>query len=472
MNHPAQLPIVEPGPRPIAQSEPLHPKGSYAFVSLGCPKNLVDSERMLGLLQLDGYRLVHEPRGADFVVVNTCGFIERAREESYTAIHEMLDLKRRGEIKGVIVSGCLAEREKEALLDSCPEIDHLVGVFGREHVTKVADRLLGGLTEQRSVFQPAPSRPLSDRNRLRITPRHFAFLKISEGCDRLCTFCAIPKMRGKHASKPLEEVLAEARELAADGVRELNIVAQDTTYYGLDLYGRPMLPELLRELDQVEGLDWIRVMYLYPMYFSDELIDVLAGARRIVPYLDLPLQHINDTVLRRMQRRVKRAETEELLGKLRSRIDRLVLRTTFITGFPGESDEQFAELEEFVVQQRFERLGVFTYSLEPDTPAARLDGHLSDEVKFERRDRLMAVQQEVAFQWNERQIGRQLDVLLDVPVPDAKDAWIGRSYADAPDVDSVVYVSGKKLRAGQIVPCEVVASQEYDLVAAAIGRGR
>jgi ribosomal protein S12 methylthiotransferase len=450
----------------------MQSKGSYAFVSLGCPKNLVDSERMLGLLQLDGYRLVSEPEGADFVVVNTCGFIERARDESFAAIHEMLELKRRGAIKGVIVSGCLAEREKESLLEKCPDIDQLVGVFGREHVTKVADRLMGGLSEQRSIFQPAPSRPLSDRNRLRITPPHFAFLKISEGCDRLCTFCAIPKMRGKHASKPIEEVLAEARELAADGVRELNIVAQDTTYYGMDLYGRPRLAELLRELDRVEGLDWIRVMYLYPMYFSDELIEVLAGARRIVPYLDLPLQHINDGMLRRMQRRVKRAETEELLSKLRSSIGNLVLRTTFITGFPGETDEQFDELAEFVAQQRFERLGVFTYSLEPDTPAARLDGHLPDEVKAERRERLMAVQQEIAFGWNERQIGRQLDVLLDAPLPEARDAWIGRSYADAPDVDSVVYVTGKKLRSGQIVPCEIVASQEYDLVAAALGRGR
>ena len=252
-------------------------KGTYAFVSLGCPKNLVDSERMLGLLQLDGYRLVAEPDGADLVVVNTCGFIEQARQESYGAIHDMLALKRRGGTKGVIVSGCLAEREKEALLEQCPEVDYLVGVFGRESVTKVADRLLGGLHEQRTVFQPAPTSPLSDRSRLRITPRHFAYLKISEGCDRLCTFCAIPKMRGKHATKPIEEVLAEARELVADGVRELNIVAQDTTYYGMDLYGRPRLAELLGELDRIEGLDWIRVMYVYPMYVTDELINVLAA---------------------------------------------------------------------------------------------------------------------------------------------------------------------------------------------------
>ncbi len=407
-------------------------KGRYAFVSLGCPKNLVDSERMLGLLQLDGYQLVDDPRGADFAVVNTCGFIESARQESFAAIDEMLDLKRRGKLRGVIVSGCLAERQRGALLESRPEIDHLVGVFGREEVTKVADRLLGGLTEQRTIFRPAPTHPLPDTARLRITPRHFAFLKISEGCDRLCTFCAIPRMRGKHYTKPMEEVIAEARELAADGVRELVIVAQDTTYYGMDLYGRPRLAELLRELEHVEGLDWIRLMYFYPMYVSDELIDTIAQSKRIVPYLDMPLQHINDRMLRRMQRRVNREQTLELLAKLRTRIPDLVLRTTFITGFPGETDAEFEELLAFVTEQQFERLGVFTYSFEPDTPAARLPEHLPEELKNERRDRLMEAQQKVAFQWNNAQIGRRLDVFIESAVPDERNAWIGRSYADAP----------------------------------------
>jgi ribosomal protein S12 methylthiotransferase len=447
-------------------------KGTYAFVSLGCPKNLVDSERMLGLLQLDGYRLVSDPKGADFVVVNTCGFIERARQESFATIDEMLQLKRAGHTRGVIVSGCLAERDKESLLSTCPDVDHLVGVFGREEVTKVADRLIGGLDEQRTVFRPAPSRPLSDRDRLRITPRHFAFLKISEGCDRLCTFCAIPKMRGKHATKPIEEVIAEAEELAADGVRELNIVAQDTTYYGIDLYGEPRLPELLTELNKIEGLDWIRVMYLYPMYFTDELIDVLATSEKILPYLDLPLQHINDTMLRRMQRRVDRASTEELIGKLRVRIENLVLRTTFITGFPGETDEQFEELVEYVRCEKFERMGVFTYSYEADTPSARIPGHLPDEVKQARCDRLMAVQQENAFAWNEAQVGKRFDVLLDAPVPGEKNAWLGRSYADAPDVDGVVFVTGKKLKAGKIVPVEIVATNAYDLVGVAVDKPR
>jgi ribosomal protein S12 methylthiotransferase len=447
-------------------------KGRYSFVSLGCPKNLVDSERMLGRLRLDGYELVDDPRGADFVVVNTCGFIEAARQESFAAIDEMLELKRRGQLRGVIVSGCLAERQRETLLDSRPEIDHLVGVFGREEVTKVADRLLGGLTEQRTVFHPAPTHPLPDTARLRITPRHFAFLKISEGCDRLCTFCAIPRMRGKHYSKPMDEVVAEARELAADGVRELVIVAQDTTYYGMDLYGRPRLAELLRELEQVDGLDWIRLMYFYPMYITDELIDTIAASSRIVPYLDMPLQHINDRMLRRMQRRVNRQETEQLLTKLRTAIPNLVMRTTFITGFPGETEAEFDELVDFVRQQRFERLGVFTYSFEPDTPAARLPDHLPEEVKQERRDRLMAAQQEMAFDWNDAQVGRQLDVLMDAAVPNEKNAWVGRTYADAPDVDGVVYVTGKRLSAGALVRCEIVARSGYDLAAVPVGNPR
>lgn len=447
------------------------PKGTYAFVSLGCPKNLVDSERMLGLLQIDGYKLVHDAQGADFVVVNTCGFIERARTESFTAIDEMLELKRQGGTKGVIVSGCLAERQKEDLLKDRPGIDYLVGVFGREEITRVADRLVGRLEEQRSVFQPAPIRALSDRNRLRITPKHFAYLKISEGCDRLCTFCAIPKMRGKHATKPMEEVVREAEELAADGVRELIIVAQDTTYYGMDLYGEPRLAELLRRLEKVEGVDWIRLMYFYPMYITDELIDVISHSRKIVPYIDMPLQHASDGMLKRMARRVTRSETEHLLEAMRERIENLAVRTTFITGFPGETDEQFNEMVEFVQKHKFERMGVFTYSPEPGTPAMNLDEHLSEEVMNARRDKLMEVQQAISYAWNQKQVGRTVDVILDQPVPNEKNVWVGRSWADAPDVDGLVFVTGdqKKLHAGDIVPVEIVAVQEYDLIGVVAG---
>ena len=447
---------------------------TYAFVSLGCPKNLVDSERMLGLLQLEGYKLVSEPDGADFVVVNTCGFIERARTESFAAIDEMLALKKQGRTRGVIVSGCLAERQKEQLLEDRPGIDHLVGVFGREEITRVADRLLGNLDEQRTVFKPAPIRALPDNGRLRITPGHFAYLKISEGCDRLCTFCAIPKMRGKHASKPIESVVAEAEELAADGVRELIIVAQDTTYYGMDLYGQPRLTELLTKLEDVAGIDWIRLMYFYPMHIDDALIGTIANSEKILPYIDIPLQHASDNMLRRMSRRVTRSGTEELLGRLRSRIKNLALRTTFITGFPGETDDDFTQLVDFVTEQRFERMGVFTYSLEPDTPAASLPDHVADDVKEARREQLMEVQQSISFEWNDSQIGRTIEVILDQSVPDEKNIWVGRSTFDAPDVDGLVFVTGDqhRLRAGDIVPAEVVAVQEYDLVAVAAGKGR
>jgi len=448
------------------------PKGRYSVVSLGCPKNLVDSERMLGLLKLDGYELVDDPRGADFVVVNTCGFIEQARHESKSVIAEMIELKRQGAIGGLIVSGCLAERQREALIEEFPQIDQLVGVFAREQVTKVADRLVGQLSEQRAVFQPAPTQALSDRRRLRITPRHFAYLKISEGCDRLCTFCAIPRMRGKHVSKPIDEIVAEAEELAADGVRELIIVAQDTTYYGMDRYGKPRLAELLEALNRVEGLDWIRLMYLYPMYFDQRLIELIADGSRIVPYLDMPLQHSHDTMLRRMQRRVDRQQTEDLLSQLRAAIPELVLRTTLITGFPGETEEHFADLVDFVRRQRFERLGVFTYSLEPDTPASRLPGQVEEAVKEARRARLMTLQQGIAFDHNHQQIGRRRDVIIDASLPGEDNVWIGRTTSDAPQIDPVVYVTGERLRVGQIVPCEIASAQEYDLVGVPVGRPR
>src|SRR3954447_12014993 len=372
---------------------------TFAFVSLGCPKNLVDSERMLGKLAQEGYALSPDADGADVVVINTCGFIEPARQESIAVIREMLALKEQGRIGSVVVAGCLAERKKDELLLELPGVDSIVGVFGREEIVQVVDRAVAQRTEQRSLFRPAPVRALDDTARLRITPRHFAYLKISEGCDRTCTFCAIPGMRGKHVTKPIEEVVREARELAADGVRELILVAQDTTYYGMDLYGRVRLAELLRELDRVDGLEWIRILYPYPIHFTDELIETLVSADKIVPYLDMPLQHISDRVLKRMQRRVNRPATEELLARLRSAIPNLTLRTTFIVGFPGETEAEFEELVDFVRQAKFERAGVFPYSFEPDTPATRLDGHLPEEVKAERRDELMAIQQEVAFEW-------------------------------------------------------------------------
>ena len=437
-------------------------KGRYAFVSLGCPKNLVDSEKMLGTLALDGYTLVSDPVDSDFVIVNTCGFIEDSRQESKSVIREMLELKRQGKTKGVIVAGCLPQRLGPALLEEMPEIDHIVGVFARDEIHRVADRMVGGAFEQRELFRPAPIQAMDDRARLRITPSHFAYLKISEGCDRTCTFCAIPKMRGKHITKPIEMVIEEARELVADGVRELIVVAQDTTYYGMDLYGEVRLTQLLKELEQVEGIDWIRLMYLYPVHFTDELIDVIAGSNKIIPYLDLPLQHISDRVLKRMQRRVNRDRTTALIEKLRSRIDNLVLRTTFITGFPGETDAEFAELKEFVTETGFQRLGVFTYSVEPGTPAVKLDGHLPDEVKQARRDELMAIGQEAAFEFGDSLVGFELDVLIDEQLED--NIWVGRSYADAPEIDGTVVVQGDGIEVGDFVPAEITDRDGYDLV--------
>lgn len=469
------LPIVD---NPKAAETPFHAeatpgkKGTYAFISLGCPKNLVDSEQMLGILHQDGYQLVQTPEHSDFVVINTCGFIDRARKESMDVIDQMLQLKRSGKIRGVVVTGCLAERQHESLLEQRPEIDGLVGVFGRDEISSLVGRIMDGLDEQRTIFRPAPVRALADHLRLQVTPRHFAYLKISEGCDRLCTFCAIPRMRGKHASKPVEDVLIEARRLVDGGVRELILVAQDTTYYGIDIYGEPRLRELLENLDGIEGLDWIRLMYFYPMYIDDALISTIAAAKRILPYIDMPLQHINNTMLKRMARRVTRESTFELVSKMRQGIPNLVLRTTMISGFPGETDEQADELEAFVSEMHFERLGVFTYSIEKDTPAAKLDDHLPERIKKERRNRLMAIQQANAFSWCKKQVGKRLPILIDKAVDDAKHVWVGRSYADAPDVDASVFVTempDQPLQAGDLVECEIVSFKDYDLVGVALG---
>ncbi len=460
------LPIIDLSEQspPHNAEDPENTKGTYAFVSLGCPKNLVDSEKMLGTLALDGYSLVNNPEGADFVIVNTCGFIDESRKESKAVIQEMIDLKSEGKTKGVIVAGCLPERVGGSLLDEMPEIDHIVGVFGRDEITRVADRLVGGQKEQRELFRPAAIRALDDRARLRITPGHYAYLKISEGCDRTCTFCSIPSMRGKHVTKPIEMVVEEAKELAADGVRELILVAQDTTYYGMDYYGEVRLVQLLDEIEKVEGIDWIRLMYLYPVNFTDELIDKIAGSSKVIPYLDMPLQHINSRVLKRMQRRVNREKTIELVQKLRERVPNLVLRTTFIVGFPGETEEQFEELREFVKETHFERMGVFPYSIEPGTPAVKLDDHLPDDVKQQRQADLMAAQQELAFDWGRSMVDYELDCIIDSATDDPN-LWIGRTYADAPEIDGVVYIQGENLEIGQMIPVTIVESRDYDLVA-------
>ena len=468
-----QLPIISETAKPSLQAgdkKAEGQRGRYAVVSLGCPKNLVDTEQMLGRLDEDGYQMTDTVDDADFVVVNTCGFIDSAREESLGAIDEMLALKRQGKIRNVVVTGCLAERQQGKLLEARPEIDAMVGVFGRNEIVSVIDRLQSGVEEQQKIFRPAAIRPLSDAVRSPVTPRHFAYLKISEGCDRLCTFCAIPKMRGKHYSKPIEQVVEEAQRLGDAGVREVVIVAQDTTYYGRDLYGEARLSELLQQLDKIESLDWIRLMYFYPMYIDDRLIDTLAGAERILPYIDMPLQHASDAMLKRMSRKTTRVSQEEILGKLRSRIDRLVMRTTMITGFPGETDDDFAQLADFTKQQKFEHLGVFTYSVEEDTPAAKLPNRVPAEIAQQRHDTIMAIQQQIAFGWNESRIGSVEDVIIDSPLPDQDGVWIGRTRGEAPDIDGIVYVSGanpeQEIAVGSMVRCEVVAADGYDLIAA------
>ncbi|MCD0461791.1 30S ribosomal protein S12 methylthiotransferase RimO [Roseiconus lacunae] len=471
-----ELPIVnQPESTPARASSSVdegEARGKYAVVSLGCPKNLVDTEQMLGRLDQTGYRMVGDVGNADFVVVNTCGFIDSAREESLGAIDEMLALKREGKIRGVVVTGCLAERGQGKLLEARPEIDAMVGVFGRNEIVEVADRLQHGIAEQQQVFRPAPIRPLDDGIRSAVTPRHFAYLKISEGCDRLCTFCAIPKMRGKHYSKPIEQVISEAKRLGDSGVREIVIVAQDTTYYGKDLYGEPRLADLLAELDQIESVDWIRLMYFYPMYIDDRLIDTLAGAKRIVPYIDMPLQHASDRMLKRMSRKTTRQKQEDILGRLRGKIDSLVMRTTMITGFPGETDADFAELMDFVDQQQFQHLGVFTYSVEEDTPAARLPNRVPAKIAERRQSELMALQQSIAFDWNASRVGTATDVIVDSPLEEQPGVWIGRSRCEAPEIDGVLYLSGfdetNEPSVGDIIRCEIVASQGYDLVAAPV----
>jgi len=478
-----QLPVVTDLPTPLRPRTAVEDRATaggarhrkYAVISLGCPKNLVDTEQMLGRLDADGYQMVDSVEGADFVVVNTCGFIASARQESLGAIDEMLQLKRDGRIRGVVVTGCLAERSREALLDERPEIDALVGVFGRDEIVSVADRLFGGLQEQRTVFRPAPIRALADNIRTAVTPRHFAYLKISEGCDRLCTFCAIPKMRGKHASKPIEQVISEAKALAKSGVREMVVVAQDTTYYGQDLYGEPRLRELLEQLDQVEGLDWIRLMYFYPMYIDDALLLTIAQAKRILPYIDMPLQHASDTMLRRMARRVNRQQIEQIVGRIRELIPGVILRTTMISGFPGETKDDHQQLSRFIAQQKFEHLGVFPYSVEPGTPAEKLPDRIPEKVIQRRLGELMAIQQKVAFNWTQSRVGTTHDVLLDSQMPDQPGVWIGRTAAEAPDIDGLVYVTeqpGDELAAGKFVACEMVAPDGYDLVGVPVGPTR
>ncbi len=435
-----------------------------ALVSLGCAKNLVDSEKMLGQLAEAGCVITGDATEADAVVVNTCGFLNAARQEALQAIRDVVKLKRRGRCRRVVVVGCLVQRDGTDLLKQVRGIDALVGVHNRDDVVRavLARPAKGPRTVDMYLGDYHPF-VHTDTARLRITPPHYAYLRISEGCNQKCTFCTIPAIRGPMHCKPPAIVLAEARELIGDGAVELNLIGQDTTSYGLDSEEGFGLADLLRQLDRLDGVRWIRLLYAYPTTFTDEMIDAIAGCDRVVKYIDLPLQHISNRILKAMARQVTRAEIERLLEKLRSRIPGLRLRTTLIAGFPGETDAEFEELVRFVQETRFQALGVFAYSLEPDTPAGRMKSQVPDRVKQHRVDRLMRVQQEIAFAQADALAGQELEVLIEGPPVDGLQP--ARHAGQAPEVDAVTLLEGGNAPPGQFIRAVCTGRRDYDLLA-------
>ena len=406
------------------------------IVSLGCAKNQVDAEMLLFTLRGRGYTIVDDPAKADAVIVNTCGFIDSAKQESIDEIIELGNLKREGKIKAIIVTGCLAERYQDEITKQLYEIDAAVGIGANEQIADVVEQVLGG-NGTLELFPDKLDLPL-EGGRVLSTPFYTAYLKIAEGCDNKCTFCAIPMIRGKFRSRKIENLIEEAKGLAADGVRELNIIAQDTTRYGEDLYGKPSLDKLLTELCKIDGLHWIRVLYCYPDSITDALIDVMAREEKIVNYIDLPLQHCNSEILRKMHRRGDRASLTALLNKMREKIPNVIFRSTFITGFPGETEEQFEELAEFAKEMNFQRLGCFAYSQEEGTPAAKMPDQLDDVVKQQRADIIMEHQQQVMAEYCESLLDTDIEVLVE-GFDRLAECWYGRTYADAPEVDGCVF---------------------------------
>ena len=423
------------------------------IVSLGCAKNQVDAEMLLFTLRGRGYTIVDDPAKADAVIVNTCGFIDSAKQESIDEIIELGNLKREGKIKAIIVTGCLAERYQDEITKQLYEIDAAVGIGANEQIADVVEQVLGG-NDTLELFPDKLSLPL-EGGRVLSTPFYTAYLKIAEGCDNKCTFCAIPMIRGKFRSRKIENLIEEAKGLAADGVRELNIIAQDTTRYGEDLYGKPSLDKLLTELCKIDGLHWIRVLYCYPDSITDELIDVMAREEKIVNYIDLPLQHCNSEILRKMHRRGDRASLTALLNKMREKIPNVIFRSTFITGFPGETEEQFEELAEFAKEMNFQRLGCFAYSQEEGTPAAKMPDQLDDDVKQQRADIIMEHQQQVMAEYCESLLDTDIEVLVE-GFDRLAECWYGRTYADAPEVDGCVFfTSPQKPQIGSFVTVHI-----------------
>ena len=432
------------------------------FVSLGCDKNLVDTEVMLGLLAGKGYQMVDDEASADVIVVNTCCFIHDAKEESIQTILEMAEYKKEGSLKALIVTGCLAQRYKQEILDEIEEVDAVLGTTSYDKIVEAIEEALKG---QRTLeLQDIDALPVVETKRLVTTGGHFAYLKIAEGCDKHCTYCIIPKIRGNFRSVPMERLVKEAQELADQGVKELILVAQETTLYGKDLYGEKSLHLLLKELCKISGIRWIRILYCYPEEITDELIAVMKEEPKICHYLDLPIQHASDAVLKRMGRRTSKAQLVEIIEKLRREIPDIALRTTLITGFPGETKEQHEELMDFVDEMEFDRLGVFTYSPEEDTPAAIMPEQIEEDVKEERQAELMELQQEIAFELAENMIGSVVLVMIEGKVAD-ENVYVGRTYKDAPNVDGLIFVeASEELMSGDFAYVKVTGALEYDLI--------
>lgn len=432
------------------------------FISLGCDKNLVDTEVMLGLLASRGYEMTDDETEADIIVINTCCFIHDAKEESIQNILEMAEYKKKGKVRALIVTGCLAERYRQEILNEIPEVDEVLGTTAYDRILDAVDAALAG--EHSVMLADIDALPLPDTKRLVTTGGHFAYLKIAEGCDKHCTYCIIPKIRGNYRSVPMERLIREAEELAAQGVKELILVAQETTLYGKDLYGEKSLHRLVRELCRISGLRWIRILYCYPEEITDELIQVMKEEKKVCHYLDLPIQHASDAVLKRMGRRTSKQELVEIIGKLRREIPDICLRTTLITGFPGETEEQHEELIEFVDEMEFDRLGVFTYSPEEGTPAEKMPDQIDEEVKEERQDELMELQQEIAFENAERMVGREVLVMIEGKVAD-ENAYVGRTYRDAPNVDGLIFINtDEELLSGDFARVKVTGALDYDLI--------
>lgn len=433
---------------------------SVGMISLGCAKNRIDAEMMMNTLRDAGYKLNDDPALADVAIINTCGFIDSAKQESIDEILELAKLKNEGKIKALIATGCMAERYREEMMKELPELDAVVGIGGNGNIAKVVERVL----EKDKVEEFPDKRRLPlEGGRIQSTEYYTAYIKIAEGCDNRCTYCAIPMIRGAYRSREMDNIVEEAKWLAGNGVKELIVIAQDTTKYGIDLYGEYKLAELLRRLCAIEELSWVRVLYCYPEAITDELIDVFATEEKLVKYIDIPLQHCNETVLKRMGRGGNREQLTELIGKLRARVPGIVLRTTFITGFPGETEEQFEELAEFSKEIGFERMGCFAYSCEEDTPAARMKEQIDDDVKERRAEILMEQQQFTMSDYNEKLIGSEIDVLVE-GFDRYAECFFGRSRADAPEVDGKVFftTSGRKPQPGEIVKVRIFDTLDID----------